>query len=118
MDLHFGPYAIALAPSVLPTAPLVVGHYLEDAATIQQALQAHGLECHLAAVSGVSDADLLPYPRPELGARFASAHAAQYYHTLTTTILPHLKAQLPHTGALILVGYSLAGLFADRKSVV
>ena len=112
MDLNFGSYAAVLAPSAVPTAPLVVGHYLEDASAIKQALQAQGLECHLAAVSGVSEADLLPYPRPELGARFASAHAAQYYHTLTTTILPDLKAQLPHSGALILVGYSLAGLFA------
>lgn len=112
MDLHFGPYAIALAPSALPTAPLVVGHYLEDAQAIKQALQAQSLSCHLAAVSGVSEAELLPYPRPELGARFANAHALEYYHTLTTTILPNLKAQLPHTGELILVGYSLAGLFA------
>lgn len=116
---NFGPYELTLyqweAGNVENPPPLIVGHYLEDPDSLWQQLSKDDQHpCHLAAITGVSESEFLPYPCPELGERFSSAQGLKYYQTLTTVLIPALKAQLtvPVAAAPIIAGYSLAGLFA------
>lgn len=116
---NFGPYELTLyqweAGNVENPPPLIVGHYLEDPDRLWQQLSKDDQHpCHLAAITGVSESEFLPYSCPELGERFSSAQGPKYYQTLTTTLIPILKAQLtvPVAAAPIIAGYSLAGLFA------
>ena len=111
MQFTHGPYTLTLDQDQAAAAPLVVCHFLEQPDQLRPQLT---FPCHLAAITGLSEADLLPYPCPELGSRFAKAWGAAYYQTLCTELIPALQAQLPASprGAPILAGYSLAGLFA------
>ena len=114
----FGPYELTLyqweAGNVDNPAPLIVCHYLEDPVLLWQQLNQGPYPCHLAAITGVSESEFLPYPCPKLGERFSSAQGSEYYHKLTTILIPTLKALLsaPVAPASIIAGYSLAGLFA------
>ena len=115
---NFGPYELTLyeweAGNVDNPAPLIVCHYLEDPVLLWQQLNQGPYPCHLAAITGVSESEFLPYPCPKLGERFSSAQGSEYYHKLTTILIPTLKALLsaPVAPASIIAGYSLAGLFA------
>lgn len=114
-----GPYSLTLYqqddgnPDYPP--PLIVCHYLDKPAELWKILDKnYRLPCHLAAIDGVTENEFLPYACPELGERFSIAHGPEYYQTLTTELIPALKAKLtePVGEDPIIAGYSLAGLFA------
>ena len=115
---NFDPYELTLyqweASNVENPPPLIVGHYLEDPVLLWRQLNQGPYPCHLAVITGVSESEFLPYPCPELSERFSSAQGPEYYHKLTTILIPTLKALLsaPVAPAPIIAGYSLAGLFA------
>ena len=80
---NFGPYELTLyqweAGNVENPPPLIVGHYLEDPDSLWQQLSKDDQHpCHLAAITGVSESEFLPYPCPELGERFSSAQGRYY----------------------------------------
>lgn len=86
--------------------PLVLSIFHEDAEKLAQAIE---YPCHLATLNVKEISWLLPYARPELGDSYAKALGPEYYQYLCILLQNELSE---HSGAIIIAGYSLGGMFA------